>query len=87
MKRERMTNEERESRREHERLARVHSGPGLWAMRGPQARLHFYPVSGGELANRAICGAFHESFAYSETRAPEPSQCCGRCLRQRGAAQ
>lgn len=50
---------------------------GVWGMRGPQNKLHFYPGSG----NKAICGTSSESFLYSETERPDPKNCCGRCLR------
>lgn len=64
----------------------INTKAGSWAMRGPQNKLHFYTLlrNGLDLAQSAICGATNPSFAYSVTNTPEPSNCCGRCLKQRG---
>ena len=63
---------------------------GAWAMRGPQNRLHFYPLlrNGVDVEQRAICGARDTSFAYSLTKTPAAdAPCCGRCVKQRGGRQ
>jgi hypothetical protein len=61
--------------------------PGAWGMRGPQNKLHFYPLlrNAVDLSARAICGVLEASFAYSVTKTPDATApCCGRCVKQRG---